>query len=131
MYNQECELYGLHQHKFTNEQYYEKFNTRFDVGEDIGITRQHRLIMEYTAQETILNFLMTSVQMKNGGRKVYRGKVSLVYFLRKSVNQHNKLRVDFQNYFTIGDDRYPKNIQGNLIILAKYTKSSVSQQTTP
>ena len=35
-----------------------------------------------------------------------------------------------QNDFTIGDDRYPKNRQVTLILLDKYTKSSMIQQTT-
>ena len=48
--NPEWELYGLYQHNLTNEEFYERFNTKFDVGEDIGITRQHCVIMVYTAQ---------------------------------------------------------------------------------
>ena len=35
----------------TNEQYYELFNTKVDVGEAIGITIQHSVIMEDTSQE--------------------------------------------------------------------------------
>ena len=45
-------MYGFNQHNLTNDYYYEKFNTKFDVGEAIGIIRQHNVIMEYTAQET-------------------------------------------------------------------------------
>ena len=51
VYDQECALYVFRQHKFTNEHYYEKFNTKVNAGEAIGITRQHRVIMEYTSQE--------------------------------------------------------------------------------
>ena len=38
-------------------------------------------------------------------------------FLRKGGNQHNKLEVDLQNYFTTGNDRYPKKIHVNLMLL--------------
>ena len=38
LYNQQCALYNFHQHNLINEQYYEKFNTKTDVGEAIGIT---------------------------------------------------------------------------------------------
>ena len=65
VYNKECALYGFNQHNLTNEQYYEVFNTKVDVGEDIGIISQQRVLMEYTAQETLKKSFMTSVQMKN------------------------------------------------------------------
>ena len=51
MYNQECALYGYQQHILTNEQYYERFNTKVDVGEAIGITSPHFVLMEDMAQE--------------------------------------------------------------------------------
>ena len=53
VYDKECALYGFNQHNLKNEQYYERFNANIDVGEAIGITRQHRFLMEYTAQETL------------------------------------------------------------------------------
>ena len=51
-------------------------------------------------------------------------------FLWKSGKQHNKFKVDLQNDVTTGYERYSKKIQGTLMLLDKYTKSSVSQQTT-
>ena len=38
VYNQECALYGFNQHNLTNEQHYERLNTKVDVVEAIGIT---------------------------------------------------------------------------------------------
>ena len=73
---------------------------------------------------------MTLVQMKTGSKKGYQGKVPLIYFLRKSGKQHNKLRVDLQNNFITGDNIYPKNRQVNIVPLEKYTKYSLIQQTT-
>ena len=52
-------MYGFNQYNLTNEQYYEKFNTKVDVVESMGITRQQRVLIEYTAQETFKLFLMT------------------------------------------------------------------------
>ena len=54
--NQECELYGFNQQNLTNEQYYEQLNTKTDVGEANRITRQHHVLMEDTAQETLKKF---------------------------------------------------------------------------
>ena len=50
VYDQECEFYGCNKHNLTTEQYYDKYNTKVYVGEGIGITKQHRVVMEYTAQ---------------------------------------------------------------------------------
>ena len=35
----------------TNPQWYERFNTKADVYEYIGVTQQHKALMEYMAQE--------------------------------------------------------------------------------
>ena len=56
MYNQECALYGFNKHNLTNGQYYEKFNTKIDVGEAINITRKHHVLMEYMAQKILIYF---------------------------------------------------------------------------
>ena len=53
MYDQESALYVFNQHNLNNGNYYEKFNTKVDVVEAIGITRQQHFLMEDTAQETL------------------------------------------------------------------------------
>ena len=49
VYEQELSLYGFHQNTMTNDQWYERFNTKVDVGTSIGVTRQHSVILEWTA----------------------------------------------------------------------------------
>jgi hypothetical protein len=43
--------------------------------------------------------------------------------------QHGNLKVDLQNDFTIGDNRYPKNRQQTLHLLDKYSKTMVAKVT--
>jgi hypothetical protein len=50
-------------------------------------------------------------------------------FLRQSGNQHGNLKVDLQNDFTTGDNRYPKNRQKTLHLLDKYSKTAVARVT--
>jgi hypothetical protein len=50
-------------------------------------------------------------------------------FLRQSGTQHGNLKVDLQNYFTTGDNRYPKNRQQTLHLLDKYNKTVVAKMT--
>jgi hypothetical protein len=50
-------------------------------------------------------------------------------FLLQSGSQHGSLKVDLQNDFTTGDNRYPKNRQQTLHILDKYSKTVVAKVT--
>jgi hypothetical protein len=52
VYEQECTLYSFSQNTLTNEQWYERFNTRIDVGSAIGVTRQHQILLEHVTAET-------------------------------------------------------------------------------
>ena len=80
VYNQEFALYWFNQHNLANEQYYERFNTKVDAGEAIGIKTQQRFLMEDTSQETLDFFWWTYFRLKNGSKKEYRGKVTFIYF---------------------------------------------------
>ena len=133
VYEQECTLYSFSQNTLSNEQWYERFNTRIDVGTAIGVTRQHQVLLEHVASETSPNISfasMTPEQQTEVRTKAEERYLSYI-FLRQSGKQHNKLKVDLQNDFTTGDDRYPKNRQATLHLLDKYSKSIVVSHTTP
>jgi hypothetical protein len=51
VYDQELGLYLFKQESLSNPQWYERFNTKVDVGDAIGATHQHKVILEYVAQE--------------------------------------------------------------------------------
>ena len=51
VYDQELGFYSFWQETMSNPQWYEKFNTKVDVGSAIGVTRQHKVLLEYVAQE--------------------------------------------------------------------------------
>ena len=51
-YEQELSLYGFHRNTMTNNQCYDWFNAKVDVVTSIGVTRQHSIILEWTAQST-------------------------------------------------------------------------------
>jgi hypothetical protein len=53
----------------------------------------------------------------------------LYAFLRQSGIQHGNLKVDLQNDFTTGDNRYPKNRQQTLYLLEKYSKTVIPKVT--
>jgi hypothetical protein len=52
VYDQELSFYSFRQETLSNLQWYERFNTKVDVGDAIGVIRQHKVVLEYVAHET-------------------------------------------------------------------------------
>jgi hypothetical protein len=46
VYDQELNFYSFRQETMSNPQWYEKFNTKVDVGLAIGVTQQHKVLLE-------------------------------------------------------------------------------------
>jgi hypothetical protein len=52
VYDQELSFYSFKQETLSNPQWYERFNNKVDVSEAIGVTRQHKVLLDYVAQES-------------------------------------------------------------------------------
>ena len=70
----------------SNPQWYERFNTKVDVGDAIGVTRQHRSLLEHVAQEqltgtTVATFAsLTNAQQELVGKDVEERYLPYVFF---------------------------------------------------
>jgi hypothetical protein len=136
VYDQEISFYGFRQDTMTNSGWYDRFNTKVDVGDAIGVTRQHKSLLEHVAQDlfapagtvaSLTTFTsLTPAQQETVRTDAEERYVSYV-FLRQSGLQHAKLKVDLQNDFTTGDNHYPKTRQQTLHLLDKYSKSVVNK----
>jgi Flp pilus assembly protein TadG len=86
--------------------------------------------LEYVAQETPTSAF---ADLGTAEQRVVRDYAKEQYvsyaFLRQSGNQHGNLKVDLQNNFTTGDNRYPKIRQQTLHLLDKYSNTSVAKVT--
>jgi hypothetical protein len=51
VYDQELGFYSFKQESLLDPQWYECLNTNVDVGDAIGVTCQHKVLLEYVAQE--------------------------------------------------------------------------------
>jgi hypothetical protein len=56
MYDQELSFYSFKQETLSNPQWYERFNTKVDVSEAIGVTQQHKVLLDYVAQESYTKY---------------------------------------------------------------------------
>jgi hypothetical protein len=130
LYDQELGFYSFKQESLSNLQWYECFNTKVDVGDTIGVTHQHKVLLEYVAQELCnqaFGDLAAAEQLlvRDDAEELY---VSYA-FLRQSGTQYGNLKVDLQNDFMTGDNSYPKNRQQTLHLLDKYSKTVVARVT--
>jgi hypothetical protein len=88
VYNQELNFYSFRQETMSNPQWYEKFNTKVDVGSAIGITRQHKVLLEYVAQENhTLTFAALSAKQKQAVREDAEERYISYTFLHQSGAQ--------------------------------------------
>jgi ribosomal protein L15 len=130
VYEQELGFYSFKQDALSNPQWYERFNTKVDVGYAIGVTRQHKVLLEYVAQELHTQaFADLDTVEQQAVRDDAEERYVSYAFLRQSGTQHGNLKVDLQNEFTTGDNRYPKNRQQTLHLLDKYSKTVVAKST--
>ena len=56
VYEQEVAFYSFCQQNLTNEQCCDRFNTKLDIRSAIGVTRQHKVLLEYVAQESNIKY---------------------------------------------------------------------------
>jgi hypothetical protein len=130
LYDQELKFYSFKQDNLSNPHWYECFNTKVDVSGAIGVTCQHKVLLEYVAQESY-TWAFTDLgpmeqQLVWDNSEVW---YVLYAFLRQSGTQHSNLKSDLQNDFTTGDNGYPKNCQRTLDLLDKYSKTVVAKVT--
>ena len=130
VYDQELAFYSFRQETMSNPQWYERFNTKIDVGNAIGVTRQHKVLLEYVAMElhTKAFAALTTAEQQVVRTDAEERYLSYV-FLKQSGTQHGNLKVDLKNDFTTGDNRYPKNRQQTLHLLDNYSKQAVPKTT--
>jgi hypothetical protein len=95
VYDQEASFYSFQQEQMSNPQWYERFNTRVDVAEAIGVTRQHKVLLEYVAQEIHQqDFTSLSAKDQQGVRTDAQERYIAYAFLRQSGAQHAQLKTD-------------------------------------
>jgi hypothetical protein len=130
VYDQELSFYSFKQETLSNPHWYERLNTKVDFSEAIGVTRQHKVLLDYVAQESYTkSFEILGVAEQKLVRDDAKERYVSYAFLRQSGIQHGNLKVDLQNDFTTGYNCYPKNRQQTLHLLYKYSKTVIPKVT--
>ena len=123
VYEQEMVLYSFQLETLSNAQYYKHFNTKVDVTNMIGVTQQHKVLLEYIAQDVHQQAFVGLTAAEQQAVHMDAEEQYLLYvFLQQSAKQHTNLKTDLQHDFTTRDNRYLKNWQQTLHLLDKYSK---------
>ena len=103
VYKQELLLYGFHQNTMKSNQWYEWFNIKVDVGASIGVTRNHSVILEWTAQSThsASNQEITNDQKIEIQTDSEESHLTYI-FLKQSAKTSEKLRTNMSDNYTTG-----------------------------
>ena len=100
MYNQELGFYAFRQDNLSNPQWYEWFNIKVDVREEIGMTRQQKVLLEYVALELYTQTFSAQKEAEQLFTHEDAEEFYLSYdLLRQSSTQYGNLKVDLQNDF--------------------------------
>jgi hypothetical protein len=125
IHEQNLAVLNTKQGGLSNTQWYERFNTRYNVARSVGVEFSHKVLWEYCAQAShskSFDSLTTAKQITvtQAAEEQY-----LAYlFLVNSGAQHDLLRKELQNDFTKGSDKYPENCPQALLFLDRYSKSA-------
>jgi hypothetical protein len=126
VYDQELSFYSFKQETLLNPQWNKRFHTKVDVSEAIGLTRQHKVLFDYVAQESYTkSFEGLGVAEHTLVRDDAEERYVSYAFLQQSRIQHGNLKVDLRNDFTTVDNCYAKNRQQTLHLLDKYSKTMI------
>ena len=87
-------FYSFHKQNLTNTQWYERFNTKVDIGSAIGVTRKHKVLIEYVAQEYNIKYDEMSREEQEDVKEYDKERYISYVFLRHSGKQHNKFKTD-------------------------------------
>ena len=106
MYNQELGVYTFRQDNLSKLKWYEKFNTKVNVGGAIVTTQKNKVLLEYVVQEL---YTQTFSALTEAEHAVTREDAKYCYlsyaFLRQSGTQYENMKVDLQNDFTTEDNQ--------------------------
>ena len=112
VYKQDLLLYGFHQNTMTNDQWYEKFNTKVDVGTSIGFTRQHSVLLEWNTHSIHSASYQDITNDQNIEIQADAEERYLAYiFLKHSSKTSEKLRTNLSDNYTTGENKYPTSRQ--------------------
>jgi hypothetical protein len=130
VHDQMCHLLGFSQGALSNDQYYERFNTRVDVSKSVGVSWVQDGITKPLSKVLYKKelHLLTTDELKETRDQAAERFLTYV-FTKNSSSAHAKLKEDLKNDFAKGHDNYPTNRQEGLRLLDMFTQQDTRKPT--
>jgi hypothetical protein len=117
------------------QQWCERFNTKIDVGDAVGLARQYKALLEFAAQEHAVGLVVATFDnltdaVQDEVRRDAEKRHVLCVFLRQSGPQQANVKMDLQNDFTTGENKHPKTRQATLHLLDKHSRTALTKPTS-
>ena len=124
IHKQNLAVLNTKQGGLSNTQWYERFNTRYDVARSVGVEFGHKVLWEYCTQLAhSRSYDSLGMNVQATIRQAAEGRYLTYLLLVNSCAQHELLRKEFQNNFMKGSNKYPENCPQTLLFLDRYSKS--------
>ncbi len=108
----------------TNNEWYDRFNTKVEVAESVGVSFNFEKIWEYCAMEAHKAAYTLLRPDKQEAVRVSARERFLSYALIKTSNSKNdKIKDDLLDDYTKGSDNYPQTRLQALMLMDHYSKT--------
>jgi hypothetical protein len=114
----------------TNNEWYDRFNTKVEVAKSVGVSFDFKKIWEYCAMEAHKAVYTLLRSDKQEAVRVSARERFLSYALIKTNNfKHDKIKDDLSDDYTKGSDNYPQTRLQALMLMDHYSKTPTAITT--
>ncbi len=114
----------------TNNKWYDRFNTKVEVAESVGVSFNFEKILEYCALEAHkAAYTLLRPDEQEAVRVSTRERFLSYAFIKMSSSKHNKIKDDLSDDYTKGSDNYSQTQSQALMLIDHYSKTPTAITT--
>ena len=115
----------------TNNEWYERFNTKVEVAESVGVSFDFKTIWEYCAMEAHkASYTLLTSDEQEAVRVSARERFLSYALIKTSNSKHDKIKDDLSDDYTKGSDNYPQTRSQALMLMDHYSKTPTAITTS-
>jgi len=124
LWEQLCHVTNAKQGNMTNNEWYDRFNTKVEVAKSVGVSFDFEKIWEYGAQEAHkATYILLKPVKQAAVRASAKERFKSLALIKMSNSKHNKIKDDLSDDYTKGSDNYPQNRSQVLMLMDHYSKA--------
>ena len=124
LWEQLCNVTNAKQGNMTNNEWYDRFNTKVEVAESVGVSFHFEKIWEYCAQEAHkATYILLKPDEQAAVRASAKERFLSFALIKTSNSKHDKIKDDLLDDYTKGSDNYPQTRLQVLMLMDHYSKA--------